>query len=136
MARNAALPPVLARVGRAHSPYVAAGAGFVVAAAFASMGDIGLVASVTVFAVYVIFLAVNIALIRLRFSSPGTERPFRTPLAVGRVPLLPIGGIATVIVMMAFLTPAAWLLGSGAAVLGGIAWLLSAGARERALAEH
>jgi APA family basic amino acid/polyamine antiporter len=135
MARNAALPPVLATVGaRAHSPYVAAVAGFAVSAAFASFGDIGLVASVTDFAVYVIFIAVNAALVTLRFTRPETPRPFRAPLALGRLPLLPVAGTATVLVMLTFLQPQAWLLGLGAASAGGIAWALSAGARSRARA--
>lgn len=134
MARNAALPPILATVGaRAHSPYVAAAAGFAVAAGFALMGDIGLVASVTDFGVYVIFVSVNVTLIVLRYKLPALERPFRVPFAVGRLPLLPLAGIATVLLMMAFLEPVAWLLGIGAAVAGAIAWRLSAGARRRAL---
>jgi APA family basic amino acid/polyamine antiporter len=134
MARNAALPPLLATVGpRAHSPYLAAAAGLVVSGGFAMMGDIGLVASVTDFGVYVIFISVNIAIVALRFKLPDHERPFRVPLAIGRLPLVPLAGIATVVLMMAFLEPTAWLLGIGAAIAGVVAWLLSAGARRRAL---
>jgi APA family basic amino acid/polyamine antiporter len=134
MARNAALPPVLATLGpRAHSPYVAAIAGFVVSGGFALMGDIGLVASVTDFGVYVIFVSVNVAVIALRFKLPNEERPFRVPLAVGRLPLFPLAGIATVLVMLTFLEGAAWLLGICAIAAGALAWVLSAGARRRAL---
>jgi len=137
MARNAALPPLLATVGpRAHSPYFAAAAGFAVAGSFALMGDISLVASVTDFGVYVIFISVNIAVIVLRFKLPEQRRPFRVPLAIGRLPLVPLAGIATVLLMLAFLQPAAWVLGLGAAAAGAVAWRLSAGARARALARR
>ncbi|HET6614380.1 MAG TPA: APC family permease, partial [Dehalococcoidia bacterium] len=136
MARNAALPPVFARVGRAHSPYMAAAAGFVVSASFATFGDIGLVASVTDFGVYVIFIAVNAALVALRFAMPDAARPFRVPLSIGRVPLIPLAGTATVIVMLTFLDPWAWLLGTGAIALGAAAWVLSTNARARARNER
>jgi APA family basic amino acid/polyamine antiporter len=97
------------------------------------MGDIGLVASVTDFGVYVIFVSVNVAVIALRFKLPNEERPFRVPLAVGRLPLFPLAGIATVLVMLTFLEGAAWLLGICAIAAGALAWVLSAGARRRAL---
>jgi APA family basic amino acid/polyamine antiporter len=71
--------------------------------------------------------------VALRFKLPDHERPFRVPLAIGRLPLVPLAGIATVVLMMAFLEPTAWLLGIGAAIAGVVAWLLSAGARRRAL---
>jgi APA family basic amino acid/polyamine antiporter len=136
MARNAALPPIFATVGRrAHSPWIAATGGFVVSAAFASFGDIGLVASVTDFGVYVIFIAVNATLITLRFSQPDAVRPFRVPITIGRLPLLPIAGTLTVVVMLTFLDPRAWFLGMGAAIAGAVAWLLSSGARARAKAD-
>jgi APA family basic amino acid/polyamine antiporter len=135
MARNAALPPIFATVGsRARSPYMAAAAGFAVSAGFATLGDIKLVASVTDFGVYVIFLAVNGALVALRFRLPNAARPFRVPIAVGRVPLIPVLGTVTVLVMLAYLEPRAWLAGAGAAAAGAMAWALSSGARARARA--
>jgi len=38
------------------------------------------------FAALVAFFAVNVVLIVLRYQMPGHERPFRVPLAVGRLP--------------------------------------------------
>jgi len=135
MARNAALPPVFARVGaRARAPYMAAAAGFGVSAGFAALGDIKLVASVTDVGVYVIFIAVNAALVALRIRLPDAPRPFRVPGAIGRVPVIPVLGTMTVLVMLAYLEPRAWLAGAGAAAAGAAAWALSAGARARARA--
>ena len=122
MARSGSLPRIIASVGpRGHAPVVAACIGFVVATAFALVGDLALVASVTDFAVYVIFIAVNAALVVLRLRAPEAPRTFRVPLAIGRVPLPPIAGTIAVLVMLAYLQPAAWLLGL-AGILAGIMW--------------
>ena len=37
-----------------------------------------------------VFVAVNIALIVLRYKAPDKERPFKVPLSIGKVPILPI----------------------------------------------
>lgn len=125
MARNRALPAVLATVGpRAHSPYVAAFAGLVVAGGFSLIGNIGLVASVTDFAVYAIFIAVNLSLIVLRFRAPDAPRTVRIPLSIGRVPVTPVLGTITVLVMMIYLDASAWVLGFAALAAGVGVWLI------------
>jgi hypothetical protein len=52
------------------------------------------------------------------------------------LPLVPLAGTATVLVMLVFLDRWAWLLGLAAIGLGALAWLLSAGARARARGER
>ena len=37
-----------------------------------------------------VFIAVNIALIVLRYKAPEQERPFKVPLSIGKLPVLPI----------------------------------------------
>ena len=124
MARSNALPSALAAIApRAHSPYVAAIAGLGVAGGFAMLGEIGLVASVTDFAVYAIFIAVNLSLIVLRFRAPDAARTFRSPFSIGRLPVTPIVGILTVILMMAYLDAWAWALGFAALAVGVGVWL-------------
>jgi basic amino acid/polyamine antiporter, APA family len=125
MARGGALPGPLSRVGpRGRAPWVAALAGFAVAAPFALSGSIGLVVEVTNFAVYAIFIGVNLAVIRLRVLLPRQPRTFRIPLSVGPVPVTAVLAIATTAVMTAYLQPAAWAL--GALMVGGgvLAWLI------------
>jgi APA family basic amino acid/polyamine antiporter len=123
MSRGGVLPPALATVGRhGGAPYVAAIAAFVVAAAFSLAGDLGLIASVTDLAVYAIFVAVNVSLIRLRYTRPDARRTFRVPLSVGKTPLPPIAGAVTAVVMLAYLEPAAWAIGAGALGLGILVW--------------
>ena len=117
MADTGALPPRFATVSRrtgaptAAVLVVAAGA-----AAFALAGDLKLIASVTDFAVYVVFLAVNASVLVLRRTAPAIPRPFRTPVAVRGVPILPIAGSVAALAMLPQLdADALWL---GAALLG------------------
>jgi APA family basic amino acid/polyamine antiporter len=124
MARSGSLPGIIATIGpRGHSPVVAALIGFVVAAAFASAGNLALVAAVTDFAVYVIFIAVNVALVILRLRAPEIPRTFRVPGAVGVVPLAPILGTIAVLVMLFYLEPRAWGLGLAGVAIGALVWL-------------
>jgi APA family basic amino acid/polyamine antiporter len=42
---------------------------------------------------------VNVTVIVLRYREPETPRPFRTPLSIGRMPVLPVLGLISVGVM-------------------------------------
>lgn len=59
-------------------------------AAFLLLGDIKIVAGMSSLGALLVFVAVNIALIVLRFKAPEQDRPFRVPISIGRVPVLPI----------------------------------------------
>jgi len=134
MSRDGSLPQVLSSVtARGRSPYIAACVGCVVAVLFALIGGISLLASVTDFSVYAIFVAVNTSLIVLRFRAPNASRSFVTPFAVGRVPVLPILGIAAVMLMVANLEWYAWLIGFGTIVAGVLLWSLLASFRACAM---
>ncbi|MDP9276176.1 MAG: HAD family hydrolase, partial [Chloroflexota bacterium] len=58
------------------------------------LGGIAALAGVSSFAALLGFAAVNLALIVLRRREPTRERPFRVPLSVGGIPVLPALGIA------------------------------------------
>jgi basic amino acid/polyamine antiporter, APA family len=92
--------------------------------------DLTLAASVTDAAVYATFLAVNTAVIVLRFRRADLSRPFRSPGAVGEVPIFPILGIGAIALMLPALPPLALLFGAG---LGGLG-LLVYGAQTRGTA--
>lgn len=125
MSRGGALPPVFEHLGsRGQAPWVAALAGFAVAVPFALSGQIGLVAEVTNFAVYAIFIIVNLAVIRLRSTQPLAERSFRIPMSVGPVPITAVLGLATIALMTAYLRPEAWALGVLMVLSGMGAWFL------------
>ncbi|MEX2247281.1 MAG: APC family permease [Dehalococcoidia bacterium] len=123
MARADRLPSALATLGRrGRAPHVAAVAGLAVVVPFAAIGGLGLVASVTDFAVYTTFVAVNISVVALRRRAPDVARPFRIPFSVAGVPVTPVLALGAVLLMAAFLPPAAWLLGGGALGIGVLAF--------------
>ena len=63
-------------------------------------GDIAFIANVTNFTLFVTFIAINAAVIVLRFHSPESLRPFRIPLSVGRLPLIPLAGLVFCIFLL------------------------------------
>ena len=82
-----ALPARLSALGpRSRAPRVAIALALLGATAFVLIGDLSVIASVTNLAIYLVFIAVNCAVIILRFTQPTLERPFRTPLQLRRVP--------------------------------------------------
>ena len=95
-----------------------------VAIPFALSGGLGLVASVTDFAVYTTFIAVNLSVLALRRSEPGARRPFRIPITLAGVPVTPVLALAVVLIMVAFLEPRAWPLGGGALLAGTVAYAI------------
>ncbi|MEM0376314.1 MAG: APC family permease [Thermofilum sp.] len=62
---------------------------------------IDLVGKTASLAVLLAFLAVNASLVVLRLKRPGAPRPFKVPLSVGRVPVLPIFANALILVFLA-----------------------------------
>ena len=125
MASTAALPRFLAWVhpGK-RTPARAIALSLVVSAGFALSGDIGLVAGATNFAVFIGFAAVNVSLIVLRYTRPDVPRPFRVPLNVGRLPLLPVVALASIAFMTANLEANALMIGLGLFVSGVVAMQL------------
>ena len=128
MAARAALPVRLARVHpHRQTPVHAIVVVAAVAAAFAALGDLTLIAAVTDFAVYLVFLAVNGAVVVLRRRRPEMARPFKVPGTLAGVPVVPVLGIGSVVVMMAYLDPRAVALGTGLSVVGLFTgWLIRA----------
>ncbi len=126
MARAGAMPRRFADVhARRRTPGRAILAVALVAAAFAGLGDFVVIAAVTDFAVYVVFLAVNGTVIVLRRTRPEIPRPFAVAGAVGGVPVLPILGFGSVALMMTQLPPIAIALGTALGAVGLAAgWLI------------
>ena len=87
------------------------------------LGEFKILASVTDFTVYVIFLVVNISLVVLRFKLPEVERSFRTPWNIGRVPLLPCLGMASIAVMVFSLDQSSLGWGGLTVAIGALLWV-------------
>ena len=124
MASTGSLPSGLQKLNRRSVPGRGIALAVGVAAAFVMVGRISLVASVTDFAVFLVFIAVNVAVIVLRFRQPNHRRPFRVPGNIGRVPLPAVGALAAVAAVVPSLEPAAIGLGSLVVIAGAVAYRL------------
>ena len=123
MARGGALPPVFATLTpRTRTPWLAALAACAVAVPFTLGGRIELIAEVTNFAIYILFVGVNLAVIRLRRLLPEEPRPFRAPGAVRGVPVTAALGVLTSVLLLFYIERTAWLLGALMVLLGIAAW--------------
>jgi len=128
MAKAGAMPQPFAIVhpGR-QTPIRAIAAVGGIATAFAAVGDFAMVAAVTDFAVYVVFLAVNATVVILRRTHPELRRPFAVIGTIRGLPVLPVLGFASVTIMMTQLDPRAIGVGSAACTVGlTVGWLLRA----------
>jgi len=81
-------------------------------------GELAFAAGASNFAIFVAFIAVCVSLAVLRFKQPDLPRPFRLPLAWGRMPLLPVLGVVLVALQMGNLSPDVLALGAGLFVSG------------------
>ena len=119
MVRDRALPASLGAVReRGGAPWAAALVLGGLAAALLPLGGVAAVASLSSFAALLAFVTVNGSLVVLRFREPRRARPFRVPLAVGRVPVLPVLGLASAgLLLMHFDAPT--YLGGGLALAVG-----------------
>ena len=106
MARHGLLPSVFRYVDpRRQTPAVAAAVVTLLAVLMATSDDIGRVAQLTNFTLFVAFIAVNASVIRLRRLTPSAERPFRVRGSIGKVPVPSLLGGAAALVLLARLEP-------------------------------
>lgn len=95
ISKDRSLPKVLSTTReKQKTPWVAALVALAAALLLVTIGKVERLASIASFATMIAFIAVNATLIRLRQSEPQMARAFRTPLSIGKVPLLPVLGIA------------------------------------------
>jgi amino acid transporter len=119
MARDDALPRTFSRVTRRTRVPLRSLVTVVLLATVCTIpGRLGLVAQVTDFSVYVVFVAVNLTVVMLRFRAPNLERPIKTPLAVRRMPLLPLAGLASIAILLPALGRDAVAAGVGVCLAG------------------
>lgn len=101
MARDREIPVVFAHLLPVRqTPWVAGVLTFGMAAVLVPLGSVKILAELSSFAALIAFLAVNVVLIVLRYRAPGHKRPFRVPLAIGRLPILPVLAIASIVLLL------------------------------------
>lgn len=65
-----------------------------------SVGNIHLVANATAFLLFLAFIMVNVAVIWLRKTEPRLQRPFRVPFSFRSIPVLPVIGILSSLLLI------------------------------------
>lgn len=90
MASVGELPKLMTKTNAQKVPWVTTILVMAAVAGFILLGDIKIVAGMSSLGALLVFVAVNIALIVLRFKAPDKGRPFKVPLSIGKVPILPI----------------------------------------------
>lgn len=98
IARDGSLPRALARIHPiTRTPWLAILALTILALAFVPAGGIGVVGSLASWAALTAFTFVNASLIWLRYAQPGMSRPFRTPINVGKFPVVAFLGLLSAV---------------------------------------
>lgn len=103
LSREQALPSVLGRVhSKTKTPWISIVLVMLSSCVIVilSQGNISVVANTAVFAIFVVYAVVNLSLIWLRYRQPQLKRPFKSPLSIGRFPVLAGLGLATSVMML------------------------------------
>ena len=93
IARDGSLPRSLSKLSRRGTPWVAILAVMILPCFFVLIGNIGFVAEITNFGTFITFALVNLSAIWLRYKKPEWKRPFKTPLTLSKMPLIPLLGL-------------------------------------------
>ncbi|HYC39217.1 MAG TPA: APC family permease [Chitinophagaceae bacterium] len=75
---------------------------FFVMSAFALIGNIETIARIANLFIFVTFLFVNISVLVLRAKEKNLRRPYRSPLTIGKVPVLNVLAILLILVLLGF----------------------------------
>lgn len=92
---------------------------------FLFIGDIATIANITVFTIVLIFAFVNASLIWLRLTEPDIHRPFRVPLSIARVPVLPSLGLITSLLGLSQFEFYPAMVGVGVICVGALFYVLT-----------
>lgn len=94
MAGQHSLPAAMTKVASKNkTPWVASLVVLVTALVLLPLGKVETIASVSALATLFAFISVNVTLIRLRYTDSYRKRPFRVPLNIGQLPILPALGV-------------------------------------------
>lgn len=119
MAASDSLPLILRKVHpRTRTPWISIIVVGIAAIAFLFLGNLGFLASATNYTLFLSFIFINASVVILRYTSPELNRPFRIPLNIKNLPLLPVFGLITCIILLLQLSFNAIGLGIAITVIG------------------
>jgi len=94
MSKGGSLPRIFSKVhNKTKTSFVSIFTVMILSILFVMIGNIITVASLVDFAVFLIFVFVNLSLIILRYKKPDLKRRFRVPLNIGKFPLISFFGL-------------------------------------------
>lgn len=122
MGRDGEMPRPLGRLlPSRQTPWIAALVICLAALLLVPFGNLGFLAGLSSFAAVLAFLAVNVALIGLRYRKPAHPRPFRVPFAIGKLPILPVLAIGALCLLLVHFEKKIYIAGAIALVLASVA---------------
>jgi len=118
MAEEKGLPTVFTKVSKkTKTPWVAIIGVVLASLLFLFIGDVAVVANLTNFTIFVVFIVVNATVIYFRYKKP-TDKGFKTPGCIGKLPILPVLGIITTLFLLFNVSIPVLIMGSVLLVLG------------------
>lgn len=125
IAKEGSLPAIFGKIHqKTKTPWVAIIVIMLVSMGFALVGDIVLIANITVFAVVITFASINLAVIVLRYTESNLIRPFRVPLNIRNFPILPLIGFIISVYMAFQFQLEVILVGLGIIAVGAIIYIV------------
>lgn len=108
-----ALPQVVARLlPKQKTPWIASLIVLTSATLLLPLGKLETIASVSALTTIVAFFSVNVAMITLRYSHSSKARPFRVPLSIGKLPILPVLGALISLILLSQFESKVYLVGT------------------------
>lgn len=105
LACNNTFPAICGRVGGRKTPYVSVFIVMLLSIAFLLIGGMKTIAMLTDVGIFVVYVFVNASLIWLRYRAPAAKRTFRSPVNIGRFPVLALLGIISSGLMLLHFEP-------------------------------
>lgn len=102
MAADKAMPSVLGRIGVRGTPYNAIVIVMFLGLLVLMLGNLKTIALLTDVGIFIIYTLINLSLITLRYRMPHLKRGFRTPLNIGKFPVLALLGVLTSLFMLLY----------------------------------
>lgn len=125
IAEEHALPKIFLKISAwRDTPWVSILALGLLSVLFLYIGGIKRVAELTDWVSFFIFAVVNLCAVVLRYKEPKTKRPFKVPLAIGKLAVLPAIGFLFSAAMLFSFDFEESLLGVGIIILGAVVYFL------------
>ena len=113
-----AIPKVFTSVLKSFkTPWIAIIAVIFASSIFLFLEDLKTVANLTNFTIFMVFIIINSSVIYYRFKKP-INKGFKVPISIGRLPVIPVLGIATSIFMISNISYNVLLIGGILLIIG------------------